>query len=861
MGKVVSSYASVVRGVSEQVPQDRHPGQHYEQINMVSDPKTGTARRYGSRSIGEMKLLAGTLLTSNMKETIRTYREQTFFIDGVEYSAIYRGDATTTPDILPLLFIYNKDQARFVNVVLESGAGLAPYLTAGLSSMASVGEFVIGSCNGALPSYTQTDLYANTASQGDLWIRGGAYSRTYTATIFMANGTVVTKSYTTPSSSYPNLLDTSGIPSESPPGTPNPNYQKDVNDLVNAYNSAATQWIGTSYAAQQPANIALQLAGELAAVVGPIFGVDPGQSHIYWGTDLISDGQIDDGGDGTLVRACVHSITAPENVTSQHFGNKVIQVKAPGQLDAYYLKAVRANNATGFGPVTWIESPGTLIQPTAVFAIGRFSSDGNTFYFAHTPAALDTLATTTDSPPFLPSTAGDIDAVGAKPYFLDHQINHMTTFQDRLTIVSNGVIFMSKTGDYFNWFRGSALAVDDSDPCEMYALGSEDDIITRSIPYNQSLFLFGLRNQYAISGRSPITPQTSIVSAAASERNANFARPAVSGNLLYYGRSKSKRYLTPSPYVGAVAQFQLGIFQDTPETYAASSQLNNYIQGRPCELTTLVEPTTLFVRTDGNDNGLYVYSFIDDPNTQAREFDSWGRWEWDINNVGMVAGIVTYNVALIVFTLKSDGTNMWIGAEEFVMNAELGDTGHHDSWRPYADYTAGAGFLSPTYNTGATVVLDSTSPRFLLGTTIDKLSDFMSQLPGQVEASGTFGYPMDSSVQITPPYLRDQNDRAIVSGQLTVTQYNISLTDTGGLDAYVARNSAAAIAVKKYNGRVLGKSNNLVGYQPVSTGVLTVPIGANNVRHTATFQSRTWLPMTISGIEWAGQYFNNSKRV
>jgi len=45
MAKVSGSYASVVRGVSEQVPQDRRPGQHFEQVNMISDPVRGLARR------------------------------------------------------------------------------------------------------------------------------------------------------------------------------------------------------------------------------------------------------------------------------------------------------------------------------------------------------------------------------------------------------------------------------------------------------------------------------------------------------------------------------------------------------------------------------------------------------------------------------------------------------------------------------------------------------------------------------------------------------------------------------------------------------------------------------------------------
>ena len=47
--KASGSYASLVHGVSEQVPQQRKPGQVTEQVNLIADPVTGLTRRHGSR--------------------------------------------------------------------------------------------------------------------------------------------------------------------------------------------------------------------------------------------------------------------------------------------------------------------------------------------------------------------------------------------------------------------------------------------------------------------------------------------------------------------------------------------------------------------------------------------------------------------------------------------------------------------------------------------------------------------------------------------------------------------------------------------------------------------------------------------
>ena len=53
MAKVSGSYKSLIRGVSEQVPEERLPGQHAAQDNTLSDPVRGLIRRQGSLLVNE----------------------------------------------------------------------------------------------------------------------------------------------------------------------------------------------------------------------------------------------------------------------------------------------------------------------------------------------------------------------------------------------------------------------------------------------------------------------------------------------------------------------------------------------------------------------------------------------------------------------------------------------------------------------------------------------------------------------------------------------------------------------------------------------------------------------------------------
>src|SRR5207253_660453 len=95
------------------------------------------------------------------------------------------------------------------------------------------------------------------------------------------------------------------------------------------------------------------------------------------------------------------------------------------------------------------------------------------------------------------------------------------------------------------------------------------------------------------------------------------------------------------------------------------------IRGRPIEFAALPSPHSVFVRTDGLDNGLYVYRFIDQAGTQQRQFDSWSRWEWDEAGMGKLIGLAVYKATLFGFVIRDTGAGPWVGLEQFVMDSNL----------------------------------------------------------------------------------------------------------------------------------------------------------------------------------------------
>ncbi|AKM29406.1 hypothetical protein AB870_03535 [Pandoraea faecigallinarum] len=853
MAKVVSSYESVVRGVSEQIPQARHPGQHYEQVNMVSDPVRGLARRHGSVTMDE-RVIPGVSLSDDQKKYARQYREYSFYIEGTEYSFVYQSAERPKADNLPFCYVLNKDTGKFLNVAYADPTALEPWIYGGLSAVTTVGQYVVMASNKLGPGYSVVDDYAATSGNGVFWIRGGQYSRTYTVTVQRkSDGKTITASYTTMTSSYQGLLDTSDIPSTAT------DYQKQVNDRVNAYNSAVNKWIGDAARDIQPQSIATKLSQALSAA-GFTEQYVIGSTLVFSGATKASG---TDSGDGTLLRCVFAEVDDPSKLSSIHAPGKVVRVRPTNGADPYYMRAVADTTNAGWQTVTWKEAPAQTVTPGQVFALGVISADGRTFTLASSPTAL-AAATGGEVPGFAASSTGDLDSKGAVPYFFGRRISLLTVFQDRLVIVANGVVFMSRTGDYFNWFRRSMLTLADDDPIEAYALGAEDDIITRSVTYSKDLFMFGERKQYAISGRVVLTPKSVAITTSASERDSTQAQPVVIGNLLFYGKyASAPAQAGNSKFSTSVSQFQLGLFQDTPETYKVSQQLDMYLRGKPVEFAALAAPATVFLRTDGNDHGLYVYSFIDQPGTQSRVYDSWSRWAW-AKTVGRIIAITVYKATLYAFTLRTRGTETWVACEQFVVDANLAAAPYLDMQRRVYDFYSNSGFLrkadAPREDVCVAATADAGNAR-LLGADIADVDAFVGDvLGGGDDPPAVVGAVFDSYVDITPPYVRDQNGIAIVNGRLVITRYTVSVSDTGGFEGYVtfAGNTAQ---VKSFNGRLVGHSNNLVGRQPVSQTVLNVAVGRANTEHRVRMASRRWLPMTITAIEWVGQFFNNSRRV
>lgn len=839
MAKISGSYQSLLRGVSQQPPEQRLPGQHSAQVNMMSDPVAGVTRRPGTQRVAESSALSldAADLSTNFETTPIKVGDKEFTIHTRRPGS--PGATVFTPNIVFLPRGHGDDgQAYAPTVTFNANTAMHN----GINAVAVVGDYlVIATTQPVTVTRTEKLETPFNRRRAHVQVRGGAYSRKFTIKFKLVSGAEILAEYTTPASAYGGTLDTSGISASDPA------YTKKVNDLVNAYNSEVTKWIGTAAAAIQPQAIAVQLGTAFLANGGTAQGVTVGVENGTLAITAPSDIQyleVQDGGDGSLLKGTWQEVPAAEDLPPYAFAGKVVRV-APRDSDVYYMEA--HSDKGGFSQVVWKECSAEAVAFQDLFCLGLYYDDG--WYVGSSPDDLATalgLAGHEDVPvpEFGVRQAGD-DDTNPEPHFVGREITYLGVFQDRLLVGSDNVINASLIGGYFSFFRTTVLSAPDDDPVEMFATGTEGDVLRRGVIFDKSLILFGKSAQYAIPGAVPLTPATANIMQSSRHIGAVDIAPLALGNLVFYAR-------TGGSY-SSLHQINVGTVADTSNSSDVSAQLDTFLPGRLGSMVGLSSPNCVVMHMTDAPHSIFVYRYID-AQDGARLLDSWARWDFS-PLCGTVVGVSQYNDRLRIHFVREVDIDGFVydalSVDEVSLAAEPPTLPCLDSMRPIAGDVLGRAGAHVAY--GGNVA----EARRWQGARTNDPAALVADVgyeDGLME-----GFPFPAYFTPTSPVRRDQNDAPITTGALVVDSLAVVFRDTGGFTADVTTDWETYEAAR-YIGRRLGALDNLVGQRSLHRGTEVIPIGQNTSEYAATIRAIDWHPLSVTSIDWVGQYFNRTRR-
>lgn len=836
MSKAGGTYPDIIQGVSGKPQHRRRPGQTTEQINVLSDPVNGLVRRRGTR------FAARRAVSISEAEAIEMLGMDVFDFtqDGKDYALLYRRKSSTRGSST-FAFLFNKTDEVFLPINYENSSWVTSLVSGGASSLAAIGAYVYIAGNTTIPSATQTNLWEAAQNQHWLagWIRTGKFNTTYTVTLHKADGSTTQVTYKTVTAGYPDTLDTSDIPFYKTDGTtPDPEYQKKVNDRVNAYNSAVNEWLVTSAEQTRPEYIAEQLSDLL---------VDEGVNSTYIkGAVLIDDDQyvditVDDEGDGTTFYAAGKEITDATRATKYHFHGKVIRVRpsGAGADEAFYLRAEREDGSTsGPGAVAWYETAG--VAATVDNVVSQLYIYNGQAYIARNGAGLTSMAPGSgDHPAYSPRVVGD-GLTSPLPWFIGKPITMLSVFQDRLVVGSQNYVSASKSSDYLNFFRGSVVSLDDNDPVEVFAHGSEGDVLRHAVLYNGNLIIFGDRQQYGISGDELLTPKSPLIKAVSANKDSTDAKAQTSGNFIFYSQFGSSV---------SFHQMRVGALNGQQTvTDELSEEQDGWLNGRPLQIAAVTAPNILMFRTEGNPYLFYLYRYEDNMNNGQRELAAWSKFQYT-HSLGRIIGISSFKKHGVVFTARPGG----VFADVLSYEGDLDVHGYIDSRVPYAQ-------IADVGVPDGSLVINALSPHKFLGTPIAKQAEFLSQFDDLDLAHVEYGAVSPAVVIPSNPFPRDQNGQAVLDGRMALNKVTCDMEDTGGMVGVVVTRNGS-IKTTDFEGRILGDSSNRLDMQPIYTGQLTISVGREVRECRYEIHSKDWLPLRVTGLSWTGQTFNNVRRV
>ena len=174
--------------------------------------------------------------------------------------------------------------------------------------------------------------------------------------------------------------------------------------------------------------------------------------------------------------------------------------------DDYYVKFFGNNDSDGDG--VWEECP----KPGTQIAYNKTTLPVQLVRQADGSFVLDHID-------WSQATAGDTSVDGTNPRasFVGNTINKMLFFRNRLVMLSDENVIMSRPGDFYNFWAKSAISFGPSDPIDISCSSEFPAIVYDGIQVNSGLVLFTKNQQFMLTTDSdvlsPLTAKINFIAA------------------------------------------------------------------------------------------------------------------------------------------------------------------------------------------------------------------------------------------------------------------------------------------------------------------------------------------------------------
>jgi hypothetical protein len=543
--------------------------------------------------------------------------------------------------------------------------------------------------------------------------------------------------------------------------------------------------------------------------------------------------------DETLMTIIQNSADDVSKLPSSCKNGYIVKIANSGEdEDDYYVKFVGDN---GDGPGVWEETVAPDLETsfdasTMPVQLVR-QSDGS--FNLETTDWEDRLV-------------GD-NTTNKEPSFVGKTINKMVFFRNRLGILSDENIVLSRPGDFFNFWNKTATTVVPIDPIDLSCSSQTPAVLYEALETNAGLVMFAENQQFLMTTDSDVfSPRTAKINALSTYNYNIRSRPVSLGTSIAFlnnGGNYTRMFEMTT------------VNRDTEPQLIEQSKLVSKLIPLDYDLIAESKENNFIALASESSNELWIYRYF---NTGDKRIQSaWVNWD--------LAGDVLYHCLMddvYYAALKFEDDTIILQS----IDIRPTDGTQVDSYRIYMDNMVEVPSSSLTYDAN-TLTTSFTKPSGFPSN--DRLSVFtledgnnqgrfenVTVVSNTITISGdwtdtglTLGYLFEMLVEfptIYPQQKQGESVRSDVRSSLTVHRVKLNLEDAGVYVSTLSRKGKPDY-VQLYECREQDgyKANSVAFAQNKDQ---TIPVYERNTNVSLTLTSSHPSPCTLISMNWEGDY-------
>ena len=559
-----------------------------------------------------------------------------------------------------------------------------------------------------------------------------------------------------------------------------------------------------------------------------------------------------------LLNVLTDSIKDIGDLPNQCKHGYVVKVaNSEAEEDDYYVKFFGHNDKDGEGIWEECAKPETNIEFDAgTMPLQMVRQANGTF----------TLSTVTWDNAQVGDTS--VDGTNPQPSFIGNTINKMMFFRNRLVLLSDENVIMSRPGDFTNFWSKSAITFTATDPIDISCSSEYPAIIFDGIQVNTGLVLFTKNQQFMLTTDSdvlsPLTAKINFISAYNFNHNTNpFSLGTTIGFIDNVGQHSR------------LMEMARVLREGEPDVIEQSKVVSELLD-KDLNIVSTSKENGFIALSEKDKTTLYCYKFFN--TSDKRVHQAWFTWSfhWDIQYHFIIDDS-------LYIVLDDDGKCMLIKLDlklhSDTLQTYTGTSTDKENIHPvYLDCATSVSIASNTYNAstnkttfplptnwwttesagGDMAIYDNsgTDPvgRYaevtINGSNVEVVGDWSS-------TTVVLGILYEMEVEFPKIYPTSQQGESVRSdtrGSLVLHRNKINLGASGLYQTILKRRGKPTFTEDHESVIADYSEESELPTQQLQTKV--IPIYDRNINTTLTLKSKHPTPLTLFSMTWEGDYTN-----